>query len=73
VPVVKTKQAIHPDLGHPDLSTIVGVIAKSQIVVCGRSNREIVSRLPAGFDLVDVGILDWIVSFGGDSIMPLLG
>ena len=70
---MKTERAIHSDLGHPDLSAIVAVIAKSQIVVRARSNRKTVSRLPAGFDLVDVGILDWIVGLAADPISPSLG
>jgi hypothetical protein len=70
---MECRLATHPDLSHPDLSTIVAVIAKSQIVVRRRSNREIVNRLPAGFDLVDVGILDWIVGFAANSITPLSG
>jgi hypothetical protein len=44
-------------LDRPDLDTLAAVIAHSQIVVAvpGR-------RLPAGFDEVDIAILDWIVA-----------
>jgi hypothetical protein len=42
-----------------DLETLAAVIALSQIVV----TREIAS-LPAGFDDVDIAILDWIAAEG---------
>ncbi len=42
-----------------DLATLAAVIARSQIVVADRSAPR---RLPAGFDDVDVAILDWIVA-----------
>jgi hypothetical protein len=47
------------DQDRPDLDTLVAVIAHSQIVVA-----EAVRRLPAGFDDVDVAILDWIAAEG---------
>lgn len=52
---------------RPDLKTLAAVIARSQIVVV-RVMVRIVARprasrgLPAGFDSVDVAILDWIAS-----------
>jgi hypothetical protein len=44
-------------LDRPDLETLAAVIAHSQIVVAAP-----VRRLPAGFDAVDIAILDWIVA-----------
>jgi hypothetical protein len=45
---------------YPGLDTLAAVIAHSQIVVAegARSARH----LPAGFDDVDVAILEWIAS-----------
>lgn len=43
---------------------VVAVIAHSQIVVPRRENGSRLSRLPAGFDAVDVAILDWIAAEG---------
>ena len=40
----------------PDLETLAAVIARSPIVVA-----EAKRRLPAGYDAVDVAILDWIL------------
>ena len=37
------------------------MIARSQIVVADRTPRR---RLPAGFDDVDIAILDWIAAEG---------
>lgn len=45
-------------LDRPDLETLAAVIAHSQIVVAAPGRR----RLPAGFDEVDIAILDWIVA-----------
>jgi hypothetical protein len=43
---------------RPDLSTIAAVVARSAIrVQAQRANRP---GLPAGFDDVDVAILEWI-------------
>jgi hypothetical protein len=42
-------------------ATLAAVIAHSQIVV---PRRESATRLPAGFDAVDVAILDWIAAEG---------
>jgi hypothetical protein len=44
-------------LDRPALDTLVAVIAHSQIVVAAPRGR-----LPAGFDEVDIAILDWIVA-----------
>ena len=44
-------------MARPDVDTLAAVIAHSQIVVA--APRE---RLPAGFDEVDIAILDWIVA-----------
>ena len=45
-----------------DLKTLVAVIAHSQIVVPARACRA--PELPAGFDAVDIAILDWIAAEG---------
>jgi hypothetical protein len=45
------------DLDRPDLDTLAAVIAHSQIVVAVPGKR-----LPAGFDEVDLAILDWIIA-----------
>jgi hypothetical protein len=42
---------------RPDVATLAAVIAHSQIVVAAPGRR-----LPAGFDAVDIAILDWIVA-----------
>jgi hypothetical protein len=47
------------DLDRPDLDTLAAVIAHSQIVVAAPGRR-----LPAGFDEVDIAILDWIIAEG---------
>lgn len=44
---------------YTDLKTLAAVIARSQILVAHRTARR---RLPAGFDEVDVVILDWIAA-----------
>jgi len=48
---------------HPDLqpATLVAVIGHSQIVVPKRLSAI---RLPAGFDAIDLAILDWIAAEG---------
>jgi hypothetical protein len=48
---------------RPDLDTLAAVIAHSQIVVA-RSLARPAARLPAGFEAVDIAILDWIASEG---------
>ena len=42
---------------RPDVETLAAVIAHSQIVVAALGKR-----LPAGFDEVDIAILDWIIA-----------
>jgi len=51
---------------YTDLETLAAVIACSQIVVKHRnpSMRTRCRRLPAGFDEVDVAVLDWIAAEG---------
>jgi hypothetical protein len=49
------------DADYTDLETIVAAIARSPIVV---ANLALHRRLPAGFDAVDVAILDWIAAEG---------
>lgn len=44
-----------------DLHALAAVIARSQICVTA-GNKSRPSQLPAGFDAVDVAILDWIVA-----------
>lgn len=50
------------------LGTLVATIAHSQIVVAasGRDSRLVAERrsLPAGFDDVDVAVLEWIAAEG---------
>ena len=48
------------DLDRPDLGTLAAVIARSSIVLA----REPVAALPAGFDDIEIAILDWIASEG---------
>ena len=52
-----------------DVETLAAVIAHSQIVVAAPRRR-----LPAGFDEVDIAILDWIVAetrYVGGNFMPM--
>ncbi len=49
------------DQHGPALATLATVIAHSQIVV---ASPERALRLPAGFDAVDLAILDWIAAEG---------
>jgi hypothetical protein len=44
------------------LETLATVIARSQIVVATLVDPA--ARLPAGFDEIDVAVLDWIVAEG---------
>jgi hypothetical protein len=44
-------------MARPDVETLAAVIAHSQIVVA-----EPARRLLAGFDDVDLAILDWIIA-----------
>lgn len=45
---------------YTDLETLTAVIARSQIVAA----RPPCQRLPAGFDDVDIAILNWIAAEG---------
>jgi hypothetical protein len=54
---VAMKTVIKQD--RPELETFAAVIAHSQIVVAPPAKR-----LPAGYDDVDVAILDWIAAEG---------
>jgi len=47
-----------------DLETFAAVIADSQIIVAGP-----VSRLPAGFDDIDIAILAWIAAEGRRAVV----
>jgi hypothetical protein len=54
---------------RPDVETLAAVIAHSQIVVAATGKR-----LPAGFDEVEIAILDWIVAESrhlGSSYAPM--
>jgi hypothetical protein len=44
---------------RPDIETIAAAVARSQIIVAAPAKR-----LPAGYEAVDVAILDWIVGEG---------
>jgi hypothetical protein len=60
------------DHQYPNVGTLAAVIAHSQIVV-GAPGRT-APRLPAGFDDVDLAVLDWIAAEGrrlGRSLWPL--
>lgn len=50
-----------PSMQYADLETLAAVIARSQIVIADRTPAR---QLPAGFDDVDVAILDWIAAEG---------
>jgi hypothetical protein len=50
------------DNPFPDLHTLVAVIARSQIVVAAVPAD--ISRFPAGFDEIDIAILEWIAREG---------
>ena len=45
---------------YTGVETLIAVIARSQIVVARPPRR----RLPAGFDDVDIAILNWIAAEG---------
>jgi hypothetical protein len=55
---------------RPDLETLAAVIARSPIVVRQVIVRQVLvqaaahGRLPAGFEEVDIAILDWIAAEG---------
>jgi hypothetical protein len=46
---------------YPDIATLAAIIAYSQIVLREPARVQF-EHLPAGFDQVDVFILDWIVA-----------
>jgi hypothetical protein len=50
------------DQHYPNVETLAVVIAHSQIVV--EQPRRPAPRLPAGFDDVDLAVLDWIAAEG---------
>jgi hypothetical protein len=50
---------------RPDVETLAAVIARSEIVVARVVAQPAARRrLPAGFDEVDLAILDWIAREG---------
>jgi hypothetical protein len=50
---------------RPDLETLAAVIARSQIFIARVLVRPALRRrLPAGFEEVDIAILDWIAAEG---------
>lgn len=55
-------------IGYPDIDTLAFVIANSQIVVTQAMREHAGTHtlwpLPAGFEAVDVAILEWIASEG---------
>lgn len=60
------------DQHYPTVETLAAVIAHSQIIFA--QLRRSPSRLPAGFDDVDIAVLDWIAAEGrrlGRSLRPI--
>jgi hypothetical protein len=60
------------DLDYPTVETLAAVIAHSQIVMA--QPQRSAPRLPAGFDDVDVAVLDWIAAEGrrlGRNLLPI--
>jgi len=53
-----------------DLATLAAVIARSQIVLA--KAEKPLARLPAGFEAVDVAVLEWIAAEGRRSGRSLL-
>ena len=50
---------------RPDVETLAAVIARSEIVVARVvAQLAVRRRLPAGFEEVDIAILDWIAREG---------
>jgi hypothetical protein len=47
---------------YPDIATLAAMIAHSQILVREPAPAVAFGDLPAGFDEVDVFILDWIAA-----------
>jgi hypothetical protein len=59
---------------RPDVETLAAVIARSQILVAAPVKALSVKDLPAGYDDVDVAILDWIAAEGrraGRGLAPM--
>jgi hypothetical protein len=50
------------DQHYPTVGTLAAVIARSQIVVAASTRPA--PCLPAGFDDVDLAVLDWIAAEG---------
>jgi hypothetical protein len=64
-----TAREVLMKMARPDVDTLAAVIAHSQIVVA-----EPARRCLAGFDEVDLAILDWIIAesrFAGRSYLPM--
>jgi hypothetical protein len=61
------------DQSFSDLAMLVAIIAHSQIVFAQpRPARKAVRQLPAGFEDVDIAILDWIAAEGsGRNLLPM--
>lgn len=60
------------DQHYPTVETLAAVIAHSQIIFAQLRRSQ--SRLPAGFDDVDIAVLDWIAAEGrrlGRSLRPI--
>ncbi|MGB6535933.1 MAG: hypothetical protein WBF58_08235 [Xanthobacteraceae bacterium] len=54
----------HPYHPYADLHSLVTVIARSQIVVVVAEAAAEQSQFPAGFEAVDIAILEWIAREG---------
>ncbi len=50
------------DQRYPTIETLAAMIAHSQIVVVQPAKPA--RRLPAGFDDIDIAVLDWIAAEG---------
>jgi len=48
------------DQDHVELAALMAMIAHSQIVVARPVKPASLPRLPAGFDEIDLAVLDWI-------------
>ncbi len=60
------------DQHYPTVETLAAVIAHSQIIFA--QLRRPAPRLPAGFDDVDIAVLDWIAAEGrrlGRRLLPI--
>jgi hypothetical protein len=49
---------------YPDIATLAAIIAHSQIVVPRPPRYRYVECFPAGYEEIDIAILDWIVADG---------